>query len=120
MKVALPKNGVMLNQHFGRSEEFSIVTVDEMDIIGLKEVNTEDLQHNHQGLSELLAKEGVSVVIVAGMGDGAYRALREKGIKVIRGASGSIKDVLHLYLNGYLRDNPSTHGRGHGNGGCSR
>lgn len=122
MKVALPKDGVMLNQHFGRSEEFSIVTIDDLDIVGLKEVSTESLQHNHQGLSELLAAEGVSVVIASGMGEGSYRALKEKGMKVIRGATGSIKDVLQLYLNGYLVDRPSTcgHGHNHGQGSCSR
>lgn len=110
MKIALPKDGVMLNQHFGRSEEFAIVTIDGMDIVGLKEISTQDLQHNHRGLSDMLAKEGVSLVIASGMGEGAYNALKEKGIRIVRGASGSIRDVVQKYLDGELMYSLSAHG----------
>lgn len=108
MKIALPKDGIMLNQHFGRSESFAIVTIDEKDIIGLKEVSTADLQHNHGGLSQMLLNQSVELVIAGGMGEGAYNALQEKGIKVIRGAAGSIKDVLQQYLDGSLKDTGSS------------
>ena len=116
MKIALPKDGVMPNQHFGKSQSFAIVTIDEQDIVGLKEVSTESLQHNHGGLSNLLAEQGVTVVIAAGMGEGAYHSLQEKGIEVIRGAAGSIKDVLQRYLDGELKDLGSScghHGEHH-------
>lgn len=110
MKIALPRNGEMLNQHFGRSESFAIVTIDEKDIIGLKEVSTEGLQHNHGGLSNMLKEQGVALVIAANMGEGMFSSLSEKGIEVIRGASGSIKDVLQQYFDGRLKDNAAACG----------
>lgn len=113
MKLALPKNGVMLNQHFGASEEFAIVTVEEGDIVGLKEIATSDLKYNHNGLSELLAREGVALVIAAGIGRGACKALHESGIAVIRGTFGSIRDVLQLYLDGKLKDRTPMYSHGH-------
>lgn len=105
MKIALPMDGHMLNQHFGRSKSFMLAEVDENGILKSREISTENLLHNHEGLSDLFIKEGVSTVIAGGMGDGAYKPLKEKGIEVIRGASGKISKVLDDYLKGILEDN---------------
>lgn len=104
MKIAMPKDGEVLNQHFGRSRSFAIITLDENKVIDTKEISAESLQHNHGGLAALLEDEGVSLVITGGIGAGAYNSLEEKGFKVIRGASGKIEDIVNEYIKGDLQD----------------
>lgn len=104
MKIGMPKDGEILNQHFGQSKSFLIATVENKQIIEKKEISSESLQHNHAGLSGLFLTEGVSVVITGGIGQPALNALTEKGLEVIRGASGSCEDVLEKYLSGQLSD----------------
>lgn len=104
MKIALPKNGEMVNQHFGKSEYFTILTIEDTKITESKDVSTQSLQHNHDGLAGLLKDEGVSVVILGGIGQGAYDSLQAKGFKIIRGASGKIEDVVKNYFEDKLED----------------
>lgn len=104
MKIAMPKNGDMLNPHFGQSKSFLIVTAENGQITDRKEIGSETMQHNHAGLSGLFINEGVSLVITGGIGQPALEALQEKGLSVIRGAAGRCEDVLARYLSGTLSD----------------
>lgn len=116
MKIAMPKDGEMLNQHFGQSKQFLIASVENGQVVEHKEISSQALQHNHAGLSGLFLSEGVSLVITGGIGQPALNALAEKGLKVIRGASGRCADVLEKYLSGELDDRNVTcnhHGEHH-------
>jgi predicted Fe-Mo cluster-binding NifX family protein len=104
MKIGMPKNGEFLNQHFGQSREFLIASVENGQVVEIKEISGETLQHNHAGLSGLFLTEGVSLVITGGIGQPALNALVENGLQVIRGASGSCDEVLEKYLTGELTD----------------
>jgi len=116
MKIAMPQNGEMLNQHFGQSKSFLIVSVENNQIAARKEISSESMQHNHAGLSGLFLTEGVSLVITGGIGQPALNALKEKGLEVIKGASGKCEEVLEQFLNGKLDDRNVTcdhHGEHH-------
>jgi predicted Fe-Mo cluster-binding NifX family protein len=116
MKIAMPKNEEMLNQHFGQSKEYLIATIEEGKITDRKVINSEALQHNHGGLSDLFIKEGVELVILGGIGQPALQALTMNGLPVIKGASGRLEDVLTAYVNGELADRDVTcnhHGQDH-------
>lgn len=116
MKIGMPKNGDMLNQHFGQSKSFLIASVEGNQITNKQEFSNEALQHNHAGISGLFLAEGVSVVIAGGIGQPMYNALTEKGLKVIRGASGTCDELLDKYLSGQLTDQNVTcghHGEHH-------
>lgn len=104
MKIAMPSNENMINAHFGKSENFTIATITNNQIVSMETVSTKTLQHNHEGLSDFLVKSNVDVVITGGIGQGAYTPLIEKGLKVIRGASGEITSVINNYLDGSLKD----------------
>jgi predicted Fe-Mo cluster-binding NifX family protein len=104
MKIAMPKNGEMINQHFGRSESFTIIILDKSRVLDVQEIYTENRQHNHGALLAALKEKEVELVIAMGMGEGAYNSLWEKGIKVIRVASEKIQDILNKYLEGSLED----------------
>ncbi|BCZ47866.1 hypothetical protein psyc5s11_39330 [Clostridium gelidum] len=64
----MQKNEDMINQHFGKSKSFQIVAVEDNKITETKELSTENLQHNHGGLTDLLRKEKVNLVIASGIG----------------------------------------------------
>jgi predicted Fe-Mo cluster-binding NifX family protein len=116
MKIAMPKDGEMLNQHFGQSKNFLIASVENQLIVKRQEISSESLQHNHAGLSGLFLAEGVSLVITGGIGQPALDALKEKGLEVIKGASGKCEEVLGKYLAGKLDDQNVTcnhHGEHH-------
>lgn len=104
MKIAMPKDGDMVNQHFGQSKNFLIATVENQEIIKRQEIGSESLQHNHAGLSGLFLAEGVSLVITGGIGKPALDALKENGLEVIKGASGKCEEILEKYLAGELDD----------------
>jgi predicted Fe-Mo cluster-binding NifX family protein len=116
MKIGMPKDGEFLNQHFGQSKQFLIVSVENGQVLEQKEISSESLQHNHAGLSGLFLTEGVSLVITGGIGKPALDALKEKGLEVIKGASGKCEEVLEKYLAGKLDDQDVTcthHGEHH-------
>lgn len=104
MKIAIPNNGSMVNQHFGKSASFVIVTIEDKKVINTEEISTAELMHQHKGLADLLVKNGASVVITGGIGMGAIMGLKENGLEVIKGASGEYKDVIAEYINGTLED----------------
>jgi len=104
MKIAMPKDGEMVNQHFGQSKHFLIAAVENKQIVDRKVISSESLQHNHAGLSGLFLAEGVSLVITGGIGKPALDALKENGLEVIKGASGKCEEVLEEYLKGNLDD----------------
>ena len=53
MKIAMPKNGEMINQHFGQSKSFLIAAIENQQVVKTQEISSESMQHNHAGLSGL-------------------------------------------------------------------
>lgn len=104
MKIAIPNNGNMVNQHFGMSKSFAIVTVENKNVTNVVEVSSEEFQHQHEGLANMLTKQGAEVVITGGIGQGAISGLKMKGLQVIKGASGEYMKVVEEYINGTLED----------------
>ena len=102
MKLALPYEEGQVNQHFGRSREFTIVDVEGGVIKDKKNVSAVNLQHNHEGLAGLMLTEDVDVVITGGIGAHALSSLEGAGLKVITGAGGSIDEVVNSYMRGEL------------------
>ena len=108
MKIAIPNKGNLINQHFGKSESFVIVTIDDNNIISIEEISSVDFTHQHKGLADLLAAHGATLVITGGIGGGAISGLQQNGLKVIKGASGEYKKVIQEYISGTLEDRDVT------------
>lgn len=51
-----------------------------------------------------MKEKGAELVIVRGIGRRAIAAFEAMGVKVIRGASGTVKEVVNQYLSGQLKD----------------
>lgn len=101
MKIAIPENHGEVNQHFGQTTGFAIIEIaDDNRIVSVETVSASGFQHSHEGLTGLLKQHGVEVVIVGGIGPGALEALESQGLKVLFGASGSIKEVAETFARG--------------------
>lgn len=115
MKIAIPNKGNLINQHFGKSESFVIVTIEDDNIISIKEISSVEFTHQHKGLADLLSAHGTTLVITGGIGDGAISGLQQNGLKVIKGASGEYKKAIEEYIHGTLQDRDVTCNNHHGN-----
>ena len=116
MKIAVPNNESMVNQHFGMSKSFAIVTVENNKITNVEEVSSVQLQHEHEGLAKMLKQNGVEIVMTGGIGQGAIDGLKMNGLQVIRGVSGEYIKVIEEYINGKIEDkniNCNHHGEHH-------
>lgn len=104
MKIAIPNNGNIVNQHFGTSKSFVIVTVENKEIQSIEEISTSELAHKHEKLADLFVKHNVTAVITGGIGGGALAGLQQNGFNVIKGASGEYRVVVQKYINGTLEN----------------
>lgn len=110
MKIVVPiKKDETVNGHFGHSEEFMIFTVSDTNTI----TGSEHMQAAKEGvckstLAADFAKQGVSVLLAGGIGDGALSKLNAQGITVIRNCDGKATDLVNQYLAGELKDGGSS------------
>lgn len=105
MYIALPTRNNQIDDHFGHCEYFTIVEIENGKIIKEKKFDSPEGCGCKSGVAPLLAKEGVTVMLAGNMGMGAQQVLSSNGIKVIRGCSGPIQNVLNDFINGKLIDN---------------
>jgi predicted DNA-binding protein (UPF0251 family)/predicted Fe-Mo cluster-binding NifX family protein len=107
-----------LLNHFGSAPLFAIVDIDARTMTTLDNSGA----HGHGGCApvEALAGQHVEAVIVGGIGSGAIRRLTNSGIRVFKGAPGSISKLIDAYAKGLLAVwNPNEGCGGHGNGSGS-
>ena len=124
MKVAVTYENGQVFQHFGHSEQFKVFDVENGAIVKSVVIGTNG--SGHGALATLLSGQGVDVLICGGIGGGAQTALKEAGIELFGGVSGSADDAVAAYLAGTLAYNPDVqcnhHGHEHqgncGSGGC--
>ena len=100
MKIAIPTLGENVNQHFGRSENFTIFDAEEGKIVGKEIISAAGFHHQHGYLAGLLNSAGATVVITDGINQGAISALKDFGFEVLTGATGEAQTVAELYAIG--------------------
>ena len=124
MKVCFPTEALQgldssVYGHFGSAPGFVIVDTEKMSV---EEINNNDLHHMHGMCQPLKALEGLKVdaVVVAAIGMGALMKLQAQGIKVYRGAQGTVQQNIDLIRDGnlpqFLEENTCA---GHSGGGCA-
>lgn len=125
MKIAVTYQNGQIFQHFGHTEQFKVYTVDNGIITTGEIVDTNG--SGHGALTGLLSALGVDALICGGIGGGAQIALREAGIRLFGGVSGSCDAAVEALLGGTLGFNPNVkcdhhdhHGADHtcGDHGC--
>lgn len=105
MKIALPtKSDSMVDDHFGHCAFFSVVTVTDGRMADVCTLPAPEGCGCKSGVAVTLRQMGVSVLLAGNMGDGAKAVLEAQGIRVVRGCSGSIAEVVDGYLSGRITD----------------
>lgn len=112
MKVAVTYENGQVFQHFGHSEQFKVFDVENGAIVKSEVIGTNG--SGHGALATLLSGQGVDVLICGGIGGGAQTALKEAGIELFGGVSGSADDAVAAYLAGTLAYNPDVQCNHHG------
>lgn len=121
MKVAIPSNAGMVEQHFGQTEYFTVYTINDNN----EPENEETIATAHgcgckSDIVETLFNMGVQTMLAGNMGDGAVNKLNRFGITVIKGCSGEVTTVVKDWLKGTLTDSGEmclSHGHGHNHEG---
>jgi predicted Fe-Mo cluster-binding NifX family protein len=107
MKVAVPTMGnsgmdEYVSEHFGRAPTFTVVDLDKNDVKVLP--NTSEHMGGVGYPPELMAKEGVYVMLCSGLGPRAIGMFEQYGIEVYVGASGTVRDAIKAWQAGMLQE----------------
>jgi len=105
--------------HFGSAPGFVIV---DTETRATEEISNNDLHHAHGMCQPLKALEGrkVDAVAVGGIGMGALTKLQAQGIRVYRGAEGTVAENIDLFLKEKLPEFDAENTcAGHAGGGCA-
>lgn len=104
-KIAIPSRDGQVDEHFGHCGYFTILTVDASKNVASEETFAPPAECGcRSNLVEQLQNMGVTTLIAGNMGQGAADKLGRAGIRVIRGASGPIRDAAAAFLAGTLKD----------------
>jgi len=86
MIIAIPTNGNLLSQHFGRCQTYTFFDIDDES----RKIEKERIEippaHQPGVLPAWIADAGGSVVITGGMGPRAIDLFEQRGIQVVLGA----------------------------------
>ena len=106
MKIALPtKEDGTIDSHFGHCQFYTICTIDEnSQPISYERLDSPVGCGCKSDIAPKLHDMGVEVMLAGNMGDGAVNVLSRSQIKVVRGCSGKVEEVVKAYLNGSLSD----------------
>jgi len=124
MKIAFPVQSDQgmrspVFNHFGSAPLFVVI---DSDTYAATPIPNADRNHINGQCQPLAALNGIALdaVIVGGIGPGALRKLRNRGIRVLKAAAGTVGENLNLFSDGQLAeflDNDIC--AGHGNAGCA-
>jgi predicted Fe-Mo cluster-binding NifX family protein len=108
MKIAIPVHNGFVNEHFGHSENFTVYTISPKRTIESVTPVASDGCGCKSGIAQILAEQGVSVMLAGNIGAGATGLLNEFGIEVIRGCYGQTDNVVNEFLKGNIQDSEET------------
>ena len=106
MKICIPtmgENGLdnQVGEHFGRVPTYTIVDLDTNEVKVIP--NTSEHMGGQGYPPEIMAKEGVNVMVCRGLGRRAITMFEELGIDVYIGASGTVKDAIDAFKQDKLQ-----------------
>ena len=105
MKIAVPTRDGMVDNHFGHCDHYTIFTINDGEI-KMKEIRPSPQGCGcKSGIVLVLRQKGVQTMLAGNMGEGARNVLESHDIKVVRGCSGNIDELVRAYLAGEIRDN---------------
>ena len=104
MKIAVPTRDGCVDNHFGHCDHYTIFTIEEHRVVAREELPSPQGCGCKSGIAAVLEQMGVEVMLAGSMGEGAKNTLQAHNIKVVRGCSGNIENLVASYLTGYVLD----------------
>lgn len=104
MKIAVTYENGQVFQHFGRTEQFKVYTVQDNKIVSSEVVSTNG--SGHSALAGFLASLGADILICGGIGGGAQMAVAQSGIKLFGGVQGDADEAVQSCISGNLSYDP--------------
>ncbi|WP_101510584.1 NifB/NifX family molybdenum-iron cluster-binding protein [Thermotoga sp. KOL6] len=109
MKIAIPvikDEGLnsVISEHFGRAPYYAFIEVEDGKIVSVEVEPNPFIEHGPGQIPGYMKGKGVDVLIARGIGHRAVEYLNEYGIRVLRGAHGTVKELVESYLRGELKD----------------
>ena len=100
MKICIPtigENGLdnLVGEHFGRVPTYTIVDLDTNKVKVIP--NTSEHMGGQGHPPEIMAREGVNVMVCRGLGRRAITMFEEFGIDVYIGATGTVRDAIDAF-----------------------
>lgn len=109
MKVAVPTKGNVVDDHFGHCEAYTVFTVNTNNTIEKNELLPSPAGCGcKSNIAAILKEIGVNVMLAGNMGEGALTVLNNHGIKVYRGCTGNVKQLVENFLQGKINDSGET------------
>jgi len=112
MIIAVTYDNGNIFQHFGHTEQFKLYEASEGVITDSRVVDANGFGHG--ALAGFLKGLGVDALICGGIGGGAQMALKDAGIALYGGVSGSADEAATALAAGRLQYNPDVHCNHHG------
>jgi len=107
MRICVSSHGNNLDSQvdprFGRCQYFILVDTETLEFEAIKNPNIESMGGAGIQSGQLVTSRQVKTVITGNVGPNAFETLQAAGIKVITGASGSIREALEKYKKGELK-----------------
>lgn len=100
MKIAIALIANKPALHFGKANDFKIVTSDNDKIIA--SVDVHDIDHVHQARPQYLKDLGCTILLCNGVGSGAMERLIDCGIEVYGFNNLSVEEALQSFIEGSL------------------
>jgi len=107
-------------EHFGHAPYFAFIKTEGKNIEEINFLKNPFEDHAPGQIPSFLNDNGTKVIIARGMGGRAKDFFKNFGIDVVTGATGSIEEIMNLYLNSDLvskdytpEDKLHHHGEGH-------
>ena len=106
MKICIPTMGDqglndIVGEHFGRVPTYTIIDLDTEEVKVIPNIS-----HHTGGQRyppEIMASEGVNVMVCRGLGRRAITMFEEMGIEVYIGATGTVKEAIFAFKQGKLQ-----------------
>ncbi|MCR5175866.1 MAG: DUF134 domain-containing protein [Anaerovibrio sp.] len=114
MKLAVTYSNGQIFQHFGKTGEFKLYTIEDNKITSSEVISTNG--EGHGALVGILKQQQVDTLICGGIGAGAQSALADAGITLYGGVQGSADEAVDALLAGKLSYDPAVHCDHHGHG----
>jgi predicted Fe-Mo cluster-binding NifX family protein len=108
MKICVTASGntldVPIDPRFGRAAYLTIVDSENMAFETISNAASGAMGGAGIQAAQTLAKKSVSVLITGNVGPNAFQALSAANIKIVTGASGTVREVVEKYKRGELRE----------------